>query len=127
MKIYQILDLIILVLVIQFFIGMLGSSFPGISPDIIFLSIPDSIQTFLDILIYPIIALLIIDLSLKYKETKNPKKFVKKYWIDIFMLGLIPIFAIIKFLKIGVTILKQLKAIKIGTKVIHKTKKITKK
>ena len=127
MKIYQVLDLIILVLVGLFIVGMLGSSFPGLTIDVPILSISEESKTFFEFLIYPIIVLLITDLLLKYRDIKNPKKFVKKYWIDIFMLGMIPIFSIVKFLKIGVTLVKQLKVIKMGTKVIHKTNKIAKK
>ena len=127
MKIYRILDLIILLLVCLFLVGMLGSSFPGLTPEVPVLSISKEIQTFFELLIYPIIILLIIDLSLKYRKTKNPKQFVRKYWIDIFMLCMIPVFSILKFLKVGITIIKHLKALKMGTKVIHKTKKITKK
>jgi len=127
MKIYQGLDLIILVLVGLFVVGMLGSSFPGLTTDVPILSISEESQTFFEFLIYPIIVLLITDLLLKYREIKNPKKFVKKYWIDIFMLGMIPIFSIVKFLKIGVSLVKQIKVIKMGTKVIHKTNKMAKK
>jgi hypothetical protein len=127
MKTYQILDMIILVLVILFFVGMLGTSFQGLGTDISILFIPDDVQAFLDVLIYPIIALLGIDLVLKYRKTKNPKKFVRKYWIDIFMIVLIPVFSIFKFFKIGLSLTKQLKTLKMGAKALHKSKKFTKK
>ena len=127
MKIYQTLDVIILGLVCLFFVGMLDSSFPGLNLEVHVFPIPEKVKTFFELLIYPIIVLLIIDLSLKYRKTKNLKKFVKKYWIDIFMLGMIPAFSILKFLKIGITLIKHLKTLKMGTKVIHKTKKIAKK
>lgn len=41
------------------------------------------------------------------------------------MLALIPIFSIFKFLEIGLSVIKQLKIIKIGAKIFHKTKKIS--
>ena len=82
---------------------------------------------FFDILIWPLIVLLVTDLTLKYKKTKNLKKFIKKYWADITMLILIPIFSIFKFLKIGTSIVKQLKTAKMGAKIAHKTKKMSKK
>lgn len=127
MKIYKILDIVILVLVALFFIGILGSSFPPLTLEEPIVSIPEEVRIFLDILIYPIIGLLIIDLALKYRKTKNPKKFVKKYWVDIFMLALIPIFSLAKFFKIGLSLTKQLKTVKMGAKILHKTKKVTKK
>lgn len=127
MNIYKILDLIILALASLFFVGMLGSTFPGLNLDEPIISMPEELVTFLDFLIFPLIALLIMDLVLKYRKTKNLKMFVKKYWIDIFMLGLIPVFSIIKFFEIGLTIIEQLKTIKIGAKILHKIKKVTKK
>jgi len=66
-------------------------------------------------------------LALKYRKEKNPQKFVKKYWIDIIMLVLIPVFSIFKFFKVGLSLTKQLKTLKMGAKALHKTKKITKK
>ncbi|MGD2107657.1 MAG: hypothetical protein PVH93_08650 [Nitrosopumilaceae archaeon] len=126
MKTYQILDMIILVLVILFFVGMLGTSFQGLGTDISILFIPDDVQAFLDVLIYPIIALLGIDLVLKYRKTKNPKKFVRKYWIDIFMIVLIPVFSIFKFFKIGLSLTKQLKTLKMGAKVLQNQKNLQK-
>ena len=90
--------MIILALVIAFFVGMLGSTFPGLNLNEQIIPMSQDLRTFLDLLIYPIIVLLIIDLSLKYRKTKNPKTFVKKHWIDIFMLVLIPVFSIINTL-----------------------------
>ena len=82
---------------------------------------------FFDILIWPIVVLLTFDLVLKYRKTNDPKKFVKKYWIDIAMLTMIPIFSSFKFFKLGLSVVKKLKAAKMGAKVIHKTKKISEK
>jgi len=127
MKIYKTLDLIILALVFLFFLGMLGSTFPGLNLDEPIIPMSEELRLFLDFLIYPIIVLLIIDLTLKYRKTKNPKIFIKKYWIDIFMLVLIPVFSIIKFFKIGLTISKQLKTIKMGAKILQKVKKVNKR
>ena len=125
--IYKILDLTILILVSIFFIGMLGSDFPTLGIDKPILSISDEWKTFMDSLIYPIIILLIIDLVLKYRKTNDRKKFVKKYWIDIIMLILIPIFSIFKFLNLGLGIVKKLKTAKMGVKIAHKTKKMSQK
>lgn len=127
MIIYKILDLIILVLVSIFFVGMLGSNFPTLGIEQPIVHIPTERKSFLDFLIYPIIILLAIDLVLKYLKTNDPKKFVKKYWIDIAMLILIPVFSTFKFFKLGLSIVKKLKTAKMGAKIIHKTKKISQK
>ena len=122
----KILDLIILVLLLLFFIGLLAFEYHVFGLENPILPIPDEFKDFFEFLIWPILILLTLDLVLKYRKINNPKKFVKKYWIDILMLTLIPIFSIFKFLKIGLSVIKQLKTVKIGAKIFHKTKKIYK-
>lgn len=122
----RILDLIILVLVSLFFIGLLAFEYHVFGLEHPILPIPNEFKEFFEFLILPILALLTLDLVLKYRKINNPKKFVKKYWIDILMLALIPVFSIFKFLKIGLSLIKQLKTIKMGAKIFHKTKKISK-
>jgi len=124
---YKILDFIILVIVMVFFIGILSFEYSILGLQNPVISISSEWKPFFDILIYPIVALLAIDLALKYRKEKNRKKFVKKYWIDIIMLILIPVFSIFKFFKVGLSLTKQLKTLKMGTKALHKTKKIAKK
>ena len=124
---YKILDFIILVIVMVFFIGILSFEYSILGLQNPVISISSEWKPFFDILIYPIDALLAIDLALKYRKEKNRKKFVKKYWIDIIMLILIPVFSIFKFFKVGLSLTKQLKTLKMGTKALHKTKKIAKK
>ena len=122
----KILDLIILVLVSLFFIGLLAFEYHSLGLENPILPIPDEFKEFFEFLIWPILILLSLDLILKYRKINNLKKFVKKYWIDILMLVLIPVFSIFKFLKIGLNVIKQLKTIKMGAKIFHKTKKISK-
>ena len=117
--------MIILVFASLFFIGLLVFEYHSFGLENPILPIPDQFKEFFEFLIWPILTLLTLDLILKYRKINNPKKFVKKHWIDIFMLALIPIFSIFKFLKIGSSVIKQLKTIKMGTKIFHKTKKIS--
>ena len=121
----KILDMIILVLTSLFFIGLLAFEYHSFGLETPILPIPDQFKEFLEFLIWPILILLAFDLILKYRKINNSKKFVKKHWIDILMLVLIPIFSIFKFLKIGLSLIKQLKTIKMGAKIFHKTKKIS--
>ncbi|HEY4681577.1 MAG TPA: hypothetical protein VIH04_10010 [Nitrosarchaeum sp.] len=123
----KILDLIILTLTSLFFIGLLAFEYHSFGLKNPILPIPDEFKEFFEFLIWPILTLLALDLILKYRKTKNLKKFVKKHWIDILMLVLIPIFSIFKFLKIGLSVIKQLKTVKMGAKIFHKTKKISQK
>jgi len=126
MNIYRILDLSIIAIASMFLVDVLAFGYVswGLSEPI--LPIPSDWKSFFDFLIWPLVILLILDLILKYRKIKDPKKFVKKYWVDIIMLILIPIFFAFKFFKIGLSAIKKLKTAKMGTKVIHKTKKITK-
>lgn len=112
---------------IVFFIGVLAFDYLlfGLSEPLILIS--DEWKLFFDILLWPLVSLLLVDLTLKYKNTKNPKKFIKKYWVDILMLILIPVFSVFKSLKIGISIMKKLKTAKMGVKIAHKSKKISKK
>ncbi|MEK6930725.1 MAG: hypothetical protein AABZ37_00935, partial [Thermoproteota archaeon] len=81
----KILDLVILALSLLFFIGLLAFEYHVFGLENPILSIPDEFKEFFEFLIWPILILLTLDLILKYRKIKNPKKFVKKYWIDILM------------------------------------------
>ena len=78
MTFYKMLDLIILILVSIFFVGMLGSEFPTLGIEQPMISIPAEWKSFFDFLIYPVFILLIIDLVLKYRKTNDPKKIHEK-------------------------------------------------
>ena len=124
---YKKLDLAILAFVGIFFVGILAFEYQLIGLQEPVISINKEWKIFFEFLIYPIVGLLVLDLVLKYRKVNNPKKFVKKYWIDIVMLVLIPVFSVFKFFKIGLSLIKQFKTIKMGAKAAHKTKKIAKK
>ena len=122
---YKILDLTILVLVVIFFVDVLTFEYDtlGLQQPIMHISV--AWKSFFEILIYPIVILLIIDLVLKYRKVNDPRKFIKKYWIYIAMLILIPVFSIFKFFKISLGLIKKLKTVKMGAKALDKTKKVT--
>jgi hypothetical protein len=121
----KILDIIILVFASLFFIGLLAFEYHLFGLENQILPVPVQFKEFFEFLIWLILALLILDLILKYRKINNLKKFIKKHWSDILMLILIPVFSILKFLKIGLSVIKQLKTIKMGAKIFHKTKKIS--
>ena len=123
----KILDFSILVLAGLFLIGFAINEYKVLGLEQPLIKISHEWKLFFEYLIWPFIGMLVLDLGLKYKKTKNPKKFVKKYWIDIVMLALIPVLAAFKFFKLGVGIAKKLKTAKTGAKVIHKTKKVSQK
>lgn len=124
---YRLLDFTILAFTAMFFVGVLAFEYHIIGLQQRVIAIPSEWKIFFDSLVYPIVVLLGLDLVLKYRKLKNHRKFVKKYWIDIVMLVLIPVFFVFKFFKIGLSLVKQLKTMKMGAKAIHKTKKMTQK
>ncbi len=79
-----------------------------------------------DVVLVVLVLFFIIDLFLKYRESKNWKVFLKKNWFDIITLALIPIFSTVKMLKIMVSLIKKLKILKMFTKIIYKSKKLAK-
>ena len=79
-----------------------------------------------DVVLVVLVLFFIIDLFLKYRKSKNWKVFLKKNWFDIITLTLIPIFSTVKMLKIMVSLIKKLKILKMFTKIIYKSKKLTK-
>lgn len=79
-----------------------------------------------DVVLVVLVLFFIIDLFLKYRKSKNWKVFLKKNWFDIITLALIPIFSTVKMLKIMVSLIKKLKILKMFTKIIYKSKKLTK-
>jgi len=120
----KIVDLVLLVLVVLYFIGLLAFEYHSFGLENPILQIPIEFKAYFEGLIWPIIALLIFDLILKYRKINDPKKFVKKHWFDIFMLALIPVFSIFKFLKVGLSMIRKLKVVKMAAKILHKIKKV---
>jgi hypothetical protein len=51
---------------------------------------------------------------------------LKKHWLDIVMLLLIPVFAGFKVAKLSINLVKSLKMTKSGFKAVHSAKKIRK-
>ncbi|MCV0401356.1 MAG: hypothetical protein K5777_05200 [Nitrosopumilus sp.] len=127
MNISKILDIATMIVVLCFFIGIISFEYKVIGLAEPLINLPKEWKPFFDILIWPLVVLLVSDLVIKYRKVNDPKKFVKKYWIDIVMLALIPIFSAFKFLKVAVSLVKKLKVFKMGTKAAYKTKKSLKK
>ena len=119
----KILDYSIFVLILIFSILLLI--------DYEFLKISDhsqleNIKKIIEIILWILASLFILDLSLKYRKAENWRVFLKKNWFDIITLALIPIFSTMKMLKIVIPLVKKLKILKMFTKIIYKSKKLTK-
>jgi hypothetical protein len=122
---YKLFDLAIVAMLVIFFTGYVSihSNLFGLERPF---QVSKEIEDFWEVFSWMIFAALIIDVSLKYKKINNPKLFLKKHWLDITMLSLIPIFAGFKIAKLSINLVKSLKMTKSGFKVIHSAKKIRK-
>ncbi len=92
-----------------------------------FLPAPEGIEQAWDAFSWVLFAMLVFDIVLKYRQADNLKSFLKKYWLEIIMLVMIPVFAGFKVAKISVNLIKALKMTKSGFKAAHGVKKISKK
>ncbi len=124
LKPIKILDYSIFVLIVIFMILLLF--------DYKFFPVPDhsqleNIKKISEILLGILVTLFILDLYVKYCNAENWQVFLKKNWFDIITLALVPIFFTLKMLKIAISLVKQLKILKVFTKIIHKSKKLSKK
>lgn len=124
-KFVALLEYIILVLVVFYFTILALSEYRllGLSEPIIL--IPDWLITVNQNILWLILSLLSLELVLKYFKISDSKKFLKKYWMDITMLVLIPVFAGVKIFKV-IKLAKKIKLTKYGYKVFDKSRKITK-
>lgn len=112
-------------LLVVFFVGYvnLHSELIGMER---FFPMPEPVEAFWEVLSWIIFAALVVDLYLKYRKVNDPKKFVRKYWLDVAVLALIPMFAGFKIAKLSVKIVKSMKMTKSGFKVFRNAKKMQK-
>jgi hypothetical protein len=111
------LIVILLVNLINFEYKVLGIPHP-------FFPISEQTQMIIDIIYWMVIACLSLELLVAYLKIRNTREFLKKYWLEIIMLVLMPIFSGFKLLKITTKLLKKTKIAKTTFKAIQKLKKI---
>jgi hypothetical protein len=119
-------DIFVSALVMFFFAGYLN-----IHSDLIGLHEPPipvtkEVEEFWDLFSWAVFGVLAFDIALKYRQVRDPKLFVKKHWLDILMLCLMPLFAGFKAAKFSIKLVKGLKMAKSGFKAAHGAKKIGK-
>jgi hypothetical protein len=123
---YKAFDIALVVGLVVFFVGYVNihAGIFGISH---FLPTSEEIEQFWDAFSWALFAMLVFDMVIKYKKAGNLQSFLKKYWLELLMLAMIPIFAGFKIAKISVNLIKALKMTKSGFKAAHGVKKISKK
>ena len=116
------LEYTILVLVIFYFVVLFLSEYKAIGLEKPIVEIPEQVKIANEIVLGLILGLLSFELILKYMRIRNWKKFLKKYWLDIAMVILIPVFSGIKIIK-ALKLTKKIKIGKYGFKAADKTQK----
>lgn len=87
------------------------------------LPVGKEVEEFWEWLAWGVFAVLAVDIYLKYRKVRDPREFVKKHWLDIAMLALMPLFAGFKIAKMSI---KGAKMAKSGFKAFKGAKKIYK-
>jgi uncharacterized membrane protein YbhN (UPF0104 family) len=118
-------DVVVMISIVVFFVGYVNihSDVAGLPH---FLPVTEEIGIFWEYFSWIIFSMLAVDVYLKYRKSDSPRSFLKKYWLDVVMLALIPMFAGLKIAKIAIKLVKGLKMAKSGFKVAHGAKKMTK-
>ncbi|MDH3489008.1 MAG: hypothetical protein OEL56_01015 [Nitrosopumilus sp.] len=114
-------------LVIFYFVVLFFSEYKTLGLETPIIEIPQQLKQINEVVLYVMLGLLSFELLLKYMKIRDWKLFLKKYWFDVTMVILIPVFSGIKILK-ALKIIKKIKVAKYGFKAADKSrKKVAKK
>ena len=114
-------------LIVVFFVVLINIEYTALGMSEPFFPVTESLKTFNDVIFWIIVVLLGLELVVAYLEIRDAKYFLKKYWLEIILLVLMPVFVGFKALKITIKIVKQIKVSKTGFKIFQKLKKSKKK
>ena len=121
------LEYLILSLVIFYFVVLFFAEYKILGLESPIVEISPQLKQINEVVLYAMLGLLSFELFLKYMKIRDWKRFLRKYWLDVAMVILIPVFSGIKILK-ALKIVKKIKVAKYGFKATDKTqKKIRKK
>lgn len=110
-------------LIVVFFFGLVNIEYSALGFSEPLFPITEQIKTIIDVIFWIIVGLLALELVVAYLEIRNTKSFIKKYWLEIILLVLMPVFVGFKMLKITIKLVKQIKISKTGFKIFQKLKK----
>lgn len=117
-------DVFVSLLVMFFFAGYLNihSDIIGLSQDPV--PVSKEVEEFWEYFTWIVFGVLALDIYLKYRKIRDLRLFLKKHWLDILMLCLLPLFAGFKVAKMSVKIVKGLKMAKSGFKAAQRARKL---
>ena len=116
------LEYVILILAVFYFIVLFFAEYKTLGLEEPLLIIPEQIKTTNEIVLGVILGLLSFELILKYMKVGNLRIFLKKHWLDVAMVILIPVFSGIKIIK-ALKLAKKIKIAKYGFKAADKLHK----
>jgi len=108
---------------VLFIFGLVNIEYHSLGISEPLFTITEQIIIIFDIIFWLIVGLLTLELIIAYLKIRNAKSFVKKYWLEIIMLVLMPVFVGFKILKVSLKIIKQVKIGKTIFKLFQKMKK----
>ncbi len=119
----KVLSFVTFSLIVIFIFGLVNIEYSALGISEPLFVITEQVIVIFDIIFWVIVGLLTLELSIAYLKIRNTKSFVKKYWLEIIMLVLMPMFVGFKILKISLKIIKQVKIGKTVFKLFQKMKK----
>lgn len=109
-------------LIVVFIFGLINIEHSSLGISESLFAITDQVIIIFDIIFWLIVGLLTLELVMAYLKIRDTKSFVKKYWLEIITLVLMPIFVGFKILKVSLKIIKQIKIGKTVFKLFQKIK-----
>ncbi|WP_255458338.1 hypothetical protein [Nitrosarchaeum sp. AC2] len=119
----KVLSFVTFSLIVIFIFGLVNIEYSSLGISEPLFAITEQVIIIFDIIFWAIVGLLTLELLIAYLKIRNAKSFVKKYWLEIIMLVLMPVFVGFKILKISLKIIKQVKIGKTVFKLFQKMKK----
>jgi len=119
----KILSFVTFSLIVIFIFGLVNIEYSSLGISEPLFTITEQVIIIFDIIFWLLVGLLTLELVIAYLKIRNAKSFVKKYWLEIIMLVLMPIFVGFKILKVSLKIIKQVKIGKTVFKLFQKIKK----
>ena len=120
------LEYSILFLVVFYFVVLFFSEYKTLGLEVPIVEIPQQLKQINEAVLYVMLSLLSFDLLLKYMKIRDWRLFLKKYWLDVAMVIMIPVFSGIKIFK-AIKLAKKVKIAKYGFKAADKTQKKVRK
>ena len=119
-------DWFVSVLVMVFFAGYLNIHSDLIGLESSPIPVTEQAEEFWELLTWVVFAFLAADVYLKFRAAGSARIFLRKHWLDLIMLAMLPLFAGFKIAKVAVKLVKSAKLSKSGFKAFNAAKKMAK-